>query len=56
MLSRVLGILLMSAPFATAFALVPPSAPTHGVRLENTWIPMSDGIRLAVTLYMPSAS
>jgi putative CocE/NonD family hydrolase len=54
MLSRVLGILLMSAPFATAFALVPPSAPTHGVRLENTWIPMSDGIRLAVTLYMPT--
>jgi uncharacterized protein len=54
MLSRLLGILLMSAPFATAFALVPPSAPTHGVRLENTWIPMSDGIRLAVTLYMPT--
>jgi uncharacterized protein len=54
MLSRVLGILIMSAPFATAFAVVLPSAPTHGVRLENTWIPMSDGIRLAVTLYMPT--
>jgi putative CocE/NonD family hydrolase len=54
MLSRVLSILLMGAPFATAFALAPPSAPTHGVRLENTWIPMSDGIRLAVTLYMPT--
>ena len=21
--------------------------------MENTWIPMKDGVRLAVTLYMP---
>jgi hypothetical protein len=54
MLTRLAAILLMSAPFGTALAAMPPSAPTHGVRMENTWIPMSDGIRLAVTLYMPT--
>jgi predicted acyl esterase len=54
MLSRSLGILMMSAPFAMALAAMPPSPPTHGVRIENTWIPMSDGIRLAVTLYLPT--
>jgi len=54
MLSRLLGILIMSAPFAMALAAMPPSPPTHGVRIENTWIPMSDGIRLAVTLYLPT--
>ncbi|HEY2678330.1 MAG TPA: CocE/NonD family hydrolase [Steroidobacteraceae bacterium] len=54
MLSRVLGILIVSAPFTAALAAMPASAPTHGVRMENTWIPMSDGIRLAVTLYLPT--
>jgi uncharacterized protein len=56
MLRRSLGILLMSAPLAVAFAAMPPSPPTHGVRIETAWIPMSDGIRLAVTLYMPTTS
>ncbi len=56
MLSRSLGILIMSAPFAMALAALPPSPPTHGVRIENTWIPMSDGIRLAVTLDLHLAS
>lgn len=55
-MSRVLGILMMGVPFAAALAALPPSAPTHGVRLEHTWIPLSDGTRLAVTLYMPSGS
>jgi predicted acyl esterase len=50
---RLLGIFMMSAPFAVALAAVPASAPTHSVRTQNTWIPMRDGIRLAVTLYMP---
>jgi uncharacterized protein len=54
MLGRLLGILMMSAPFAVVLAAMPPSPPTHGVRIENTWIPMSDGIRLAVTLYLPT--
>lgn len=35
---------------------LPPSAPTHGVRLEKTWIAMKDGVRLAVTLYRPAES
>jgi predicted acyl esterase len=56
MMSRVLGILIMGVPFAAALAALPPSAPTHGVRLEHTWIPLSDGTRLAVTLYMPTGS
>src|SRR5450631_425318 len=50
---RVTGILLLMAATAAAGTL-PPSAATHGARLEKTWIPMKDGIRLAVTLYMPS--
>src|ERR1700722_7100611 len=54
MLSRSLGILMLSAPFALAIAALTRSAPTHGVRIENSWIPMSDGIRLAVTLYLPT--
>ena len=56
MLRRVLGILMLCAPLAPAIAALPPSAPTHGVRLENAWIPMSDGIRLAVTLYMSTGA
>ncbi len=46
-----LGILAML--IGGVFAVEPPSPPVYGVRLENTWIPMSDGVRLAVTLYMP---
>ncbi|MGA9039854.1 MAG: CocE/NonD family hydrolase [Terriglobales bacterium] len=45
-------ILLFSAVLPL-FAVQPPSPPSYGVRLENTWIPMKDGVRLAVTLYMP---
>ena len=56
MMSRVLGILMLGVPFAAALAALPPSAPTHGVRLEHTWIPLSDGTRLAVTLYVPTGS
>lgn len=37
-------------------AVEPPSPPTYGVRMENTWIPMKDGIRLAATLYMPDGA
>jgi len=34
-------------------AIEPPSPAAYGVRLEKTWIPMKDGIRLAATLCMP---
>ena len=31
--------------------------PTHyGVRLEQQWIPMPDGVRLAATLYLPDGA
>ena len=48
--------ILFSLTVATAFpalAAVPPSPPSYNIRMENTWIPMKDGVRLAVTLYTP---
>ena len=39
-----------------AFASEPPSPPAYGVRMEQVWIPMKDGIRLAATLYMPDGA
>jgi len=56
MLSRVIGILLLTGALSAALAAVPPSAPAYGVHLEKTWIPMQDGVRLAVTLYMPAGA
>jgi uncharacterized protein len=56
MLSRVIGILIMlTAALSAAGATVPPSAATYGVHVQKAWIPMKDGVRLAVTLYMPAA-
>jgi len=52
MLSRVIGILILTT-LSAAGAAVPPSAPAYAVHLEKTWIPMKDGVRLAVTLYRP---
>jgi uncharacterized protein len=54
MLNRVIGILLFTSVWSTAGAALPPSPATHAVHLERTWIPMKDGVRLAVTLYMPA--
>jgi uncharacterized protein len=54
MLSRMSGILMLAAALSAAAAAIPPSAPTYGVHLEKTWIPMKDGVRLAVTLYRPA--
>jgi uncharacterized protein len=54
MLSRLIGVLLLTALVSVAAAAVPPSAPAYGVRLEKTWIAMKDGVRLAATLYMPA--
>ena len=39
--------------FAPPWPSEPPSPPTYDIRMENAWIPMKDGVRLAVTLYMP---
>ncbi len=41
------------APSAPALA---SSAPVYGVQIKKTWIPMPDGVRLAVTLYMPAGA
>ena len=46
--------LALVASVASAFS--PPSAPQYGVRIEKTSIPMKDGVRLAVTLYLPEAA
>ena len=47
---------LLFAAALNSFALDPPSPPTYGVRMENQWIPMKDGVRLAVTLYLPEGA
>jgi predicted acyl esterase len=47
---------LLIAATVSVFAIEPPSPAAYGVRLENTWIPMKDGVRLAVTLYMPDSA
>jgi uncharacterized protein len=54
MLIRLLAVLILCAASSLACAALPPSAPTYGVRLEKTYIPMKDGVRLAATLYMPA--
>jgi uncharacterized protein len=50
---RILGILVLVSSSVLAEAGVPPSAPTYDVQVVKTFIPMKDGVRLAVTLYMP---
>jgi uncharacterized protein len=37
-------------------AIEPPSPSSYGVRIEQAWIPMKDGVRLAATLYMPDGT
>jgi predicted acyl esterase len=39
-----------------AFAAPPPPPTRYGVRVAQEWIPMSDGVRLAATLYMPDGA
>ncbi|HUA14806.1 MAG TPA: CocE/NonD family hydrolase [Verrucomicrobiae bacterium] len=53
--SAVFSVILASLSLVSfsAFAIDPPSPPTYGVRMEQAWIPMKDGVRLAATLYMP---
>ena len=54
MLSRAAGILMLTTAISVAHGAVPPSAPAYTPHLEKSWIPMKDGVRLAVTLYMPA--
>ncbi|MGA2858261.1 MAG: CocE/NonD family hydrolase [Candidatus Sulfotelmatobacter sp.] len=39
-----------------SLAIEPPSPPKYGVRMEQAWIPMKDGVRLSATLYMPDGA
>ena len=47
--------LLAAAAIGTGRA-AEPAAVSHGVHLQKTWIPMPDGVRLAVTLYLPAGA
>jgi predicted acyl esterase len=49
------GSLLFSISEIT-FAGDAPSPPVYGVRMEQAWIPMKDGVRLAATLYVPDGA
>jgi uncharacterized protein len=52
--ARILFLLtLLSAGTAAVEA---PSGPVYGVRMEQAWIPMNDGVRLAATLYKPEGA
>ncbi len=55
MLNRLIGIgiFMLGAAFSVVGASLPPSPANYGVELKRAWIPMTDGVRLAVTLYMP---
>jgi uncharacterized protein len=51
-----LSIILLFFLPEQVFASEPPSPPAYGVRMEQAWIPMKDGVRLAATLYMPGGA
>jgi uncharacterized protein len=55
MIGRICCFVTFTVALSAAVAGVPPSPPVYDVHLEKAWIPMRDGIRLAVTLYMPVA-
>ena len=48
--------LLIPVVALPALTAAPASPPAYGVRMERTWIPMKDGVRLAATLYMPDGA
>jgi uncharacterized protein len=54
-LLRLIPIFLFAATLRS-FASDPPSPSAYGVRMENTWIPMKDGVRLSAKLYMPDGA
>ncbi|MGA9813602.1 MAG: CocE/NonD family hydrolase [Terriglobales bacterium] len=48
-----LAVVVLGVTVAMAFSIERPSPPAYNIRMESGWIPMKDGVRLAVTLYMP---
>jgi predicted acyl esterase len=51
--SSLISLLFISG---SVFGVEPPSPPVYGVRMEQAWIPVKDGVRLAATLYMPDGA
>jgi predicted acyl esterase len=51
-----LGILVLASTAAVASKPLPPSPPRYRVHIVKTFIPMKDGVKLAVTLYMPDGA
>ena len=47
---------LSAKPVARGTQLSKSPALYSGSHIEKTWIPMSDGVRLAVTLYLPEGA
>ena len=51
-----LAMLLVVAMAVPGLGVEAPSAPAYGIRMEQAWIPMQDGIRLSATLYVPDGA
>ncbi len=51
-----LALLLAAAVAIPGLAIEAPSTPPYGVRMEQAWISMKDGVRLSATLYMPDGA
>jgi uncharacterized protein len=51
-----LALLVLLVIGEPATAALPPSPPQYGFRMETATIPMRDGVRLAVTLYLPDGA
>jgi predicted acyl esterase len=57
MTQRIAFAFLIATAFTlSGFAADLPSVPAYGLRIKNAWIPMKDGVRLSVTLYMPDGA
>jgi len=52
----VLAVLALASASAVCGMPLPPSPPSYGVHIERTFIPMKDGVKLAVTLYVPDGA
>src|SRR5262245_48654559 len=47
------SVLLLAAAGVAGADPAPPSAPEYGIRIDEAWIAMPDGVRLSADLYMP---
>jgi putative CocE/NonD family hydrolase len=45
---------VLAASASPAAAAVEPSAPSYGIAVEQAWIPLPDGVRLAADLFVPT--